>query len=123
MSFLKRLFDRKISDKIIRGYNAEEIKNWLSNMKVVDNFNYYFYPPGSKFPVESKSLKNQPPPEVLSFLNVHFSESQNLFVEIQQKVYRSGKREIIFRGINLNGEITKLAVLNFKTPSEITKKN
>jgi len=72
---LKRIFDRKISDKNIKGYNAEEIKNWLANVKEIDSFKYYYYHPGSKFPAESKSLRNQPTEEVLSFLDSHFSES------------------------------------------------
>lgn len=114
--FLKSLFDRKISDRTTVGYNAEKIKSWLSNIKEIDNFRYYYYPPGSKFPAQSKDLKNQPPRDVLSFLEAHFSESSNLFTEIQHKVYRSGKQEIILRGINLNGEITKIAVLNFRKP-------
>ncbi len=114
LEFLKRIFDRKISDRTIRGYNAEEIKSWLSNFKEIDSFKYYYYPPGSKFPADSKSLKNQPSIEVLSFLNSHFSESSSFFVEIQRKVYRSGKQEMILRGIDLNGEITKIAVLNFR---------
>lgn len=114
LKFLKRIFDRKISDGTIRGYNAEEIKSWLSNVKEIGSFKYYYYPPGSKFPADSKSLKNQPAKEVLALLNSHFSESSNLFVEIQRKVYKSGKQEIILRGINLDGEITKIAVLNFR---------
>ena len=111
---MKRIFDRKISDRNIRGYNAEEIKNWLNNVKEIDSFKYYYYPPDSKFPAESKSLKNQPTGQVLSFLDTHFSESPSLFVEIQQKVYKSGKWEIILRGMNLKGEISKIAVLNFR---------
>ena len=114
LKFLKRIFDRKISDRTLRGYNAEEIKRWLSNVKEIDSFKYYYYPPSSKFPAESKSLKNQSASEVLSFINSHFSESSNLFAETQRKVYKSGKQEIILRGINLNGEITKIAVLNFR---------
>jgi len=109
LKFLKRIFDRKISDRTTRGYNAEKIESWLSNVKEIDGFKYYHYPPGSKFPAESKSLKDQPAGEVLSFLNSHFSESSNLFFEIQRKVYRSGNQEMILRGIDLNGEITKIA--------------
>jgi len=116
---LKRIFDRKISDRNIRGYNAEEIKNWLSNAKQIDSFKYYYYPPGRKFPTESKDLKNQPPEEVLSFLDSHFTESLEFFVELQQKVYKSGKQEVVLRATNKNGEITKIAVINFrKLPNE-----
>ena len=114
LEFLKRISDRKISDRTVRGYNAEEIKSWLSGVKEIDSFKYYYYPPGSKFPADSKSLKNRPTIEVLSFVNSHFSESSNLFVEIQRKVYKSGRQEMILRGINLDGEITKIAVLNLK---------
>ena len=111
---MKRIFDRKISDGTIRGYNAEQIKSWLSNVKEVDSFKYYYYLPSSRFPAESKTLKNQPAVEVLSFLDSRFSESSNLFVEIQRKVYKSGRQEIILRGTNLDGEITKIAVLNLR---------
>jgi len=111
---LKRLLDRKISDRTTKGYNAEEIKSWLSEVKEIKSFQYYYYPPGSKFPAESKFFKDQPSGEALSFLDSHFSESSDFFVEIQQKVYKSGKWEVIFRGISLSGEITKIAVLNFK---------
>jgi len=111
---LRRIFDRKITDKYIAGYNPEEIKNWLSNVKEVDGFKYYYYPQGSKFPAESRRLKNQSTGEVLSFLDTQFSESPSLFVEIQQKVYKSERWEIILRGIDSNGEITKIAVLDFR---------
>jgi len=114
LEFLKRIFDRKISDRIIRGYNAEEIKRRLGNVKEIESFKYYHYPPGAKYPADSKGLKNQSTKEVFSVLNSHFSESPNFFVEIHHRVYKSGKQEIILRGINLNGEITKIAVLNFK---------
>jgi len=113
---LKRIFDRKISDKITIGYKPEEVMNWLSDVKIVDNFEYYYYPPGSKFPRESKRLTNQPTEEVLPFLDDHFSESPNFFVEVQQKVFKSGKREIIFRGISATGEISKIAVASFRKP-------
>jgi len=116
LKFLKRIFDKKISDETLRGYDAEKIESWLSNVNEIDNFKYYYYPPGARFPADSKNLKNQPAREALSFLNSHFSESLNFFVEIQHKVFRSGRHEIILRGINLNGEITKIAVLNFQSP-------
>lgn len=111
---LKNIFDRKISDTTLIGFNDAEIKNWLSNVKEINSLKYYNYLPGSKFPKESKILKNQPVREVLSFLNANFAESLNLFVEIQRKVYKSGRQQIIFRGINLDGEITKIGVLNFQ---------
>jgi len=110
---LKRIFDRKISDRTVRGYNAEEAKSWFGSVKEIESFEYYYYPPRSKFPAESKSLKNQATEEVLSFLDSHFTESSNFFVEIRHKVYKSGRREIILRGIDLDGEITKIAVLKF----------
>lgn len=110
---MKRFFDRKISDERIRGYNAEKIRNWLNNTEEID-LEYYSYALGSKLPTESKHLKNQSIGDVVSFLKSHFSESMDFFVEIQKKVYRSGKWEIVLRGRNLKGEITKLGVLNFK---------
>jgi len=111
---LRHLFDRKISDKTTKGYNAEEVENQLSGVEKVDSFKYYYYPPGSKFHTDSKSFKNQPAKEIFSFLNSHFVESPDWFVEIQHKVFKSGRHEMIFRGINLKGEITKIAVLDFK---------
>jgi len=110
---LKRIFDRKISDKTTLGYNSEEIKNWLDNVTAIASFKYYYYPPDSKLPAESKNLKNQPTGEVLSFLKSHFTESAKFFVEIQHKVYKSGRHEVILRGMDLKGVITKLAVLDF----------
>jgi hypothetical protein len=112
---LKRIFDRKISDETTRGYNVEEVKRWLGNVKEIDSFKYYSYLPGAKHFSDSKSLKKQPTDEVLSFLNNHFLvESPDFFVEIQKKIWKSGKGEIIFRGMISEGEITKIAVLNFK---------
>lgn len=113
---LRRLFDRKISDKTTRGYNPDEVKSWLSNVQKIDSLKYYYYAPGSKFPSESKSLKNQTTEEGLSLLGIHFAETPDVFVEIQHKVFKSGRHEIIFRGISLKGEITKIAVLDFMTP-------
>lgn len=114
---MPRVFDKKISDTTVKGYDAEEVKKWLSDVREVDRFRYYYYPPGSKFLRESRDVKKQQPAEVLTFLNSHFfPDTPNFFVEIQQKLYKSGKREIIFREIITNGEITKIAVLNFKKP-------
>jgi len=110
---LKRIFDRKISEKVTLGYNSEEIKNLLDNVAAVATLKYYYYQPDTKLPAESKNLKNQPTGEVLSFLNSHFTESANFFVEIQHKVYKSGRHEVILRGMDLKGAITKLAVLDF----------
>jgi len=117
---LKPLFDKKTFDKTIKGYEAEEIKKWLSDVKEIDILKYYYYLPGSKFPNESKTLKNQPTQEVLSFLNGHFSETSDLFVEIQRKGFKSGRWEIIFRGRNPKGEIVRLCVLNFRRISSET---
>jgi len=112
---LKRIFNKKISDRNIAGYNTEEIESWLRDVKQIDSFKYYGYRPGAKYPSESKGLKNQPPQEILSFLNSHFPpESPDFFVEIQQKIYKSGKWELIFRGILSNREINKIAVLKFQ---------
>jgi len=113
---LKRIFDRKISDKITRGYKPEEVKSLLGDIKEVDKFEYYYFLPSSKFPRESKRLTNQPIEEVLSFLDGNFSESPDFFVEIHQKLYKSGKREIIFRQISTKGEITRLAVVALRKP-------
>jgi len=110
---LRRIFDRKISDKTTVGYNSEEIKNWLDNVAAIATFKYYYYPPETKRPVESKNWENQSTREVLSFLNSHFTESANFFVEIQHKVYKSGRHEVVLRGMDLKGVITKLAVLDF----------
>jgi hypothetical protein len=85
LRFLKRLFDRKISDKTVTGYNAEEIAEWLSNVEKIDTFKYYYYLPGAKFFTDSKDLKDQPTQEVLSFLHSHFSESSILFTEISTR--------------------------------------
>ena len=41
---------------------------------------------------------------------------KTLPVEIQRKVFRSGKQEIILRAITLTGEIMKLGVLEVKKP-------
>jgi hypothetical protein len=115
---LKRLFDRKISDTTVKGYDAEVVKKWLGDVKEIDSFKYYYYPQGSKFLRESKNLKRQPSAEVLSFLKSHFPyDTPDFFVEIQRKLYRSGKCEIIFREITAKREITKIAVLNLTKPS------
>ena len=112
----RALFDRKIADKITKGYKPQEVKSLLGDVKEVDRFEYYYYPPGHKFPRESKRLEKQPIEEVLSFLNDKFTESPDFFVEIHQKLYKSGKCEIIFRGMSTKGEITKLAVVSLRKP-------
>jgi len=118
---LKPLFDKKTFDRTTKGYEAEEIKKWVSDVKEIDTLKYYYYLPDSKKPSESKTLKNQPTEEVLSFLNGHFSESLELFVEIQRKGFKSGRWEMILRGRNPKGEIMRLCVLNFRrTSNEIT---
>jgi len=111
---LRRIFDKKISDKTTRGYNAEEIESQLSSVKEIGSFKHYYYPPGAKFPTGSQNLRKQSPREILSFLNSHFTESADFFVEIQHKRFKSGRHQIILRGINLKGEITKIAILDFK---------
>jgi len=112
---LKPFFDKKTFDKTIKGYEAEEIKKWLSDIKEIDTLKYYFYLSGSKFPSESKILRNQPVEAVLSFLTSNFSETLELFVETQRKGFKSGRWEIIFRGRNPKGEIVRLCVLNFRS--------
>ena len=112
---MKPFFDKKTFDKTVKGYEAEEIKKWLSDVKEIDSLKYYFYLSGSKFPSEAKTLKNQPAEEVLSFLNSRFHESLELFVEIQRKGFKSGRWEIIFRGRNPKGEIVRLCVLKFRS--------
>jgi len=111
---LKRIFDRKISEKITRGYKPEEVKSLFGDIKEVDSVEYYYFLPDRKFPRESKRLANHPIEEVLSFLDGNFSESPDFFVEIHQKLYKSGKCEIIFRRISIRGEITRLAVVTLR---------
>ena len=58
--------------------------------------------------------------EVLDFLNVHFMESVNSFVEVQRKAFRSGRYEVIVREMAVAGsasEITKIAVLTYSKPT------
>jgi len=108
---MKRIFDIKTSDQTIKGFDYDQIKNWLSGIKDVESLKYYYYAPGSKFPIDSRNMKAQSVPDALSFLTVHFTESPNAFVEVQRKVFRSGKQEIILRAINSTGEIMKIGVL------------
>jgi len=96
------------------GFNADEMRRLLDKVEKIDGFKYYGYVPGGKMPVESRNMKNQPVKEVLSFLTSNFSETSQLFVEIRQTAFKSGKWEIILRGKNLSGEILKLAVVNFQ---------
>lgn len=115
-----KLFDRKISDTTARGFNAQEVAGWLDHVEKIDQFKYYLFAPGAKRPTESKNLKNQPVPQVLSFLTEHFVDSVDSYVEIQKKVFKSGRHEVIFRSAFVvldKQEITKLAVLNYSKPT------
>jgi hypothetical protein len=120
LGFLTRFLDRKISDRIIEGYRAEEVLQLLSGIENVKTFQYYYYFPGSKYPSESERIMNQSIEATVSFLNLHFTESLSLHVEIHHKTYKSGKCEIIFRGKDPKGEIVKLGVVEFKRiPNEV----
>lgn len=114
MSFLTRLLDRKTSDETIEGYRPNEVQQLLKGIKNLDSFQYYYYFPGSKYPTESEKTKNQPVDEVLTFLNQHFTDSLSLHTEIQHKIYKSGRHEIIFKGRDPKNEIIKLSVIEFK---------
>ena len=114
-----KLFDRKISDTTTRGFNFEEIVSWFDQVKTIDEFKYYFFAPGARRPTESQNLKSQTVTQVLSFLNDHFMDSSEAFTEIQKKVFKSGRHEVIFRSILVvldKREITKLAVLSYSKP-------
>ena len=121
MSFLKRHFDKKISDTTTDGYNPNEIQQQLNGITNIDTFQYYHYMPGSKYPTESEKTKNQPVTEILTFLNQHFTDSLNLHTETQHKTYKSGKHEIILKGRAPKNEIIKLSVLEYNKPPNETK--
>jgi hypothetical protein len=116
LSFFTRLLDRKTSDKTIEGYRPNEIQQLLNGIKNIETFQYYYYLSGFKYPTESEKTKNQPVNEILSFLNLHFTESLSLHSEIQQKTYKSGRCEIILKGRDSKNEIIKLGVVEFKRP-------
>lgn len=118
MSFLKRLFDRKVLDKTIVGYNVEKIKEWLGNVEKIDSFKYYYIPSRARVTSPSRTLKNHPTDKILSILETHFYDSSTSFTEIQRKVYKSGKQQIILRGKSTRGEIEKIAVLELKPYQE-----
>jgi len=118
---MKALFDRKVYDTTVNGYNPEEIRKWLS-AKEIDNLKYYYYLPSSKFPRESRNLKTPSPEQAISFLNGRFSETLDLFVEIQHKEFKSGRHEIILKGKNSAGEILRLCILSLKRASDETTK-
>ena len=124
MGFLVRLFDRKTSDRTIEGYKVEQVQEMLKGIINVETLQYYYYQSGSKYPTETEKTKNQPLEEVLSFLNLHFTESLSLHTEVQQKTYKSGRCEIIFKGKDQRNEIIKLGVIDFRRTSnqQITKK-
>jgi hypothetical protein len=111
---MKRILDIKTSDQTTKGFDYDQIKNWLSGIKNVKSLKYYYYAPGSKYPTESRNMKVQSVQDVLSFLASHFTESPNAFVEVQRKVFRSGKQEIILRAITSWGETMKIGVLEVK---------
>jgi len=111
-----KLFGRKIPDTL-KGLNLDEIAVWLQGVEKVGEFKYYCFALGANKPTESKSVKGQPVREVLDFLNIHFMESVNSYVEVQKKAFRSGKYQVIVREIAVTGsasEITKIAVLNYR---------
>jgi len=119
LSFLTRIFDRKIHGKTFEGYKAEQIREMLKGAEKIDSFQYYYYQSGFKYPTESEKTKNQIPEEVLSFLNLHFTESLSLHTEIQQKTYKSGRCQIVLKGKDQRNEIIKLGVINFRrTPNQ-----
>ena len=114
-----KLFDRIISNTTTKGFNLSEVTGWMDKVEKIDEFKYYFFAPGARRPTESQNLKNQPVAEVLSFLNDHFVDSADSFIEIQKKVFKSGRHEVIFRSVFLvldKREITKLAVLHYSKP-------
>lgn len=111
-----RLFDKKIEDTTIRGFNLDEIAAWLQGLGKIDGFKYYYFAPGAKRPTESLDVKGQPVKEVLDLLNANFTESADSFVEAQKKVFKSGRHQVIVRKITVTAskrEITKIAVLNY----------
>jgi len=112
-----RLFGRKIPNTTLKGLNLDEIAVWLQGVEQVGEFKYYCFALGANKPTESKSVKDQPVREVLDFLNIHFMESVNSYVEVQKKAFRFGKYQVIVREIAVTGstsEITKIAVLNYR---------
>jgi hypothetical protein len=118
LSFLNRIFDRKTCDKIIEGYRAEQIQEMLKSTENVESFEYYYYQTGIKYPIESEKTTNRPREEVLSFLDLHFTESLSLHTEIQQKTYKSGRGQIVLKGRDRRNEIIKLGVINYRrTPN------
>ncbi|HKZ95096.1 MAG TPA: hypothetical protein VJ249_11040 [Candidatus Bathyarchaeia archaeon] len=111
-----RLFERKISDTTMRGFNIDEVTRWMDNVETVEKFKYYYYARDAKRPTESKNLTNQPVAEVLSFLSSHFVESPESFVEVQKKAFKSGRHQVIFKAIAATAtrrEITKIAILEY----------
>jgi hypothetical protein len=114
LSFLNRIFDRKTHDKTIKGYRAEQIKEMLKGIENVESFEYYYYESGIKYPIESEKTTNRPREEVLSFLDLHFTESLSLHTEIQQKTHKSGRGQIVLKGRDRKNEIIKLGVINYR---------
>ncbi len=111
-----RLFDKKIEDVTLSGPNPDEITAWLQGVERVDGFEYYEYAPGVKWPLESEEVKGKPVREVLDFLSTEFTESLDSFVEVQKKVFKSGRHQVIVRkitAISSKRETTKIAVLNY----------
>lgn len=111
-----RLLDRKIADTTVRGFNLHEITAWMQGVEKIDDFKYYYFAPGAKKPTESRDVKRQPVGEVLDFLNANFVESVDSFVEVQKKVFKSGRRQVIVRKVTVTAstrEIIGIAVLSY----------
>jgi hypothetical protein len=115
-----RLFDKKIADTTVRGFNVHEATVWMQGVKKIDDFKYYHFAPGANRPTESQHLKDQPVTELLDFLNADFVESVDSFVEVQRKVFMSGREQVIVRKIAVTAsarDISKIAVLEYKKSS------
>lgn len=104
----------------LKGLNPDKITQWLQDIEKIDEFKYYYFAIGAKRPTESKSVKDQTVREVLDFLNIHFTESINSYVEVQKKAFGSRRHQIIVRENAVTGttsEITRIAVLNYSKPA------
>jgi len=100
----------------MRGLDLDEVARWLHDVGKIDEFRYYYFALGAKKPTESKKVKGQLVREALDFLSTHLTESASSFVEVQKKVFKSGRHQVIVRQITVAAskrEITKIAILNF----------